>query len=358
MTRDMTNAIRVVGGGLLAAGVLAAGAAAGAAAERIMLARGSKPDDKWSMDEFDPVTSEVVTSDGTVLHVEIDENESPLTIVFCHGYALSLDSWYFQRKALQGQARLVFYDQRSHGRSGRADFDSHHVEQLGEDLGDLIAAFAPTGPLVLVGHSMGGMSIMAFAEQQPEVIRERVYGVALIASSAGGLTEVTLGLPAPLGHIFHRIASPAAAALARRRNFVERGRRTSSDLGMLLTRLYSFGSVASEQAGQLVSNMITATPIDVLAEFLPALQDHDKRDALPILQHAEVLVIVGDSDRLTPRSHSEEIVGRIPGAEFAVIKDGGHMVNIEHHEQVDALLQQLLVRVKRDIDGASGSGVA
>lgn len=354
----MSNAIRVVGGGLLAAGVLAAGAAAGAAVERIVLSRGSKPDDKWSMDEFDSIERDVITKDGTALHVEIDEAVSPLTIIFCHGYALSLDSWYFQRKALQGRARLVFYDQRSHGRSERADFDSHHVDQLGEDLGDLIAVVAPNGPLMLVGHSMGGMSIMAFAEQQPDVIRDRVYGVALISSSAGGLTEITLGLPAPFGYIFNRVASPAAAALARRRNLVERGRRSSNDLGLLLTRLYSFGSVASEQAGQLVSNMITATPIDVLAEFLPALQDHDKRDALPILQHAEVLVIVGDSDRLTPKSHSEEIVSGIPGAEFVVIKNGGHMVNIEHHEQVDELLQQLLSRVKRDLIGASGNGVA
>lgn len=358
MSRDLTNAIRVVGGGLLAAGVLAAGAAAGAAVERIVLARSSRPDGDLAMDEFNSDNLEVIAGDGTVLHVEIDEVDSPLTIIFCHGYALSLDSWYFQRKDLQGQARMVFYDQRSHGRSGRADFDSHHVDQLGEDLGDVIAAVAPTGPLMLVGHSMGGMSVMAYAEQQPEVIRERVYGVAFISSSAGGLTEVTLGLPAPFGHIFHRIASPAAAALARRRNLVERGRRTSNDLSLLLTRLYSFGSVASDQAGQLVSNMITATPIDVLAEFLPALQDHDKLAALPILQHAEVLVIVGDSDRLTPRSHSEEIVSRIPGAEFVVIKDGGHMVNIEHHEQVDELLQQLLIRVKRDIGDVSGNGVA
>ena len=93
----MSNAIRVVGGGLLAAGVLAAGAAAGAAVERIVLSRGSKPDDKWSMDEFDSIERDVITKDGTALHVEIDEAVSPLTIIFCHGYALSLDSWYFQR---------------------------------------------------------------------------------------------------------------------------------------------------------------------------------------------------------------------------------------------------------------------
>ena len=95
--------------------------------------------------------------------------------------------------------------------------------------------------------------------------------------------------------------------------------------------------------------MIDATPIDVLAEFLPALQEHDKRGALSILQQTEVLVIVGSSDRLTPQKYSEEIVCAIPGAEFVVIPNGGHMVNIEFHEEVDALISGLLDRVWRNV---------
>ena len=344
----MGPALRVVGGGLLAAGILAAGAAIGAATERVVLARSSRVDDSWPNDTYNTTNLEIIVTDGTTLHVEVDECDSPLTVIFCHGYALSLEAWCFQRRDLQGQARLVFYDQRSHGLSGRADFDTHHVDQLGDDLFDLIAAVAPTGPLMLVGHSMGGMTIMALAQDHPELIQERVYGVALIASSAGGLARMTFGLPGPIGQVIAKVASPAAASLARRRDFVERSRRSSSDFSTLLTRLYSFGSVASTQAGHLVSDMITATPIDVLAEFIPALQDHDKRAALPTLQHAEVLVIVGDSDRLTPRIHSEEIVRLIPGAEFVIVPHAGHMVNIEHPAEVDTHLLSLLNKVKRD----------
>ena len=43
-----------------------------------------------------------------------------LTVVFVHGYALNLDCWHFQRAAYRGLVRAVFYDQRSHGRSGRS----------------------------------------------------------------------------------------------------------------------------------------------------------------------------------------------------------------------------------------------
>ena len=43
--------------------------------------------------------------------------------------------------------------------------------------------------MVLAGHSMGGMSIMALARQRPELFGDRVVGVFLLATSAGGLVE-------------------------------------------------------------------------------------------------------------------------------------------------------------------------
>ena len=349
----MNDTIRLLGGGLIAAGAVAAGAVAGAIAERAVMSRGARPaePEEFAMGTVRGEVRTLTTADGTELHVEIDEAEAdPLvTVIFAHGYSLNLDSWHFQRLALRGRARLVFYDQRSHGRSSRAEFDSHHVDQLGADLYEVIEEVAPDGPLMLIGHSMGGMTIMALADQHPELFGDRIYGVALFATTPGGLTNVNLGLPSAVGRVFQAVAPVAAQSLARRKDVVERGRRGTSDLSLMMTRLYSFGSRASDQAGAFVAEMISGTPIDVLAEFLPALNDHDKRAVLPVLQKTEVLVVVGDSDRLTPVEHSAEIVRAVPGAEFVVIKDAGHMVNIEHHEQVDALLIELLERVQRDV---------
>lgn len=359
MSRDFSGVAKVLGGGLVAAGALAAGAAVGAAIERAVVRRTRQ--EGWPMPAPSDETSvrEFVTSDGTPLHVEVDEADDsvvdPVTIVFAHGYALSMLSWGFQRQALRGKARLVFFDQRSHGRSARAAFDSHQVDQLGTDMGEVIAAFAPTGPLMLVGHSMGGMTVMALAEQQPELFKRRVLGVALVATSAGGLAGVSL-LPGPLGGVVNKVVPGIAALLASQKDLVERTRRGGSDLAMILTRAYSFGSSTSDEAAQFVSSMIDATPIDVIAEFLPALQDHDKRSALSLLEGCELLVVVGSADRLTPVAHSEAIVNALPGAEFVVIPDGGHMVQIEFSEQVDDLLLELLARVQRDL--AHGAVVA
>lgn len=362
MSVDLTPAIRLAGRGLLAAGALAAGAALGAVAERsFMRSVGGVRSDESGLGALRGDVHVVTTSDGTVLHVEVDEAEGSsddLTIVFAHGYALSLDSWHYQREALRGRARLVFYDQRSHGRSTRAEFDTHHVDQLGSDLGDVIDAMAPTGPLILVGHSMGGMTVMALADQRPDLFRDRVYGVALIATTAGGIASGELGMPAGLGRAVHQLAPPIAAALASRGGLVERLRWQDTDLGLMLTRMYSFGSTATDQASRFVASMVSSTPIDVVAEFLPALQEHDKRAALSVLEDVELLVIVGDADRLTPRELSDEIVELVPGAEYVVIGDSGHMVTLEKHEEVNSALLDLVARVRRNVADDPGTARA
>jgi pimeloyl-ACP methyl ester carboxylesterase len=366
MSPEVTPAVRMAGRGLLAAGALAAGAALGAIAERSLLRGSAAPDVEDLPEDFGSIhgaARTVEAGDGTELYVEIDEvddgvDPTGLTVIFSHGYALNLDSWHYQRLALRGRARLVFYDQRSHGRSERADFDTHHVDQLGSDLGTIIDTLAPTGPLMLVGHSMGGMTIMALAAQRPELFHERVFGVALIATTAGGLSSGMLGLPPGIGPVLHRIGPAVAAAVARRKGLVERTRWSSSDLGLLLTRLYSFGSTSTAQAGRFVASMVSSTPIEVVAEFLPALQEHDKREVLGVFEDVELLVIVGDVDRLTPREQSDDIVRRLPGAEYVVVADSGHMLTLEKHEEVDAHLLALLERVQRDVAADTDHGAA
>ncbi len=199
---------------------------------------------------------------------------------------------------------------------------------------------------------------MALASQRPELFTDRVHGVALISTTAGGPSNGLLGFTGFLGSAAYRIAAPVATALARQKSLVERTRWSESDLGLLITRMYSFGSTVPDEAGRFVAAMVSATPLDVIAEFLPTLQDHDKRDSLAVLQSAEVLVVVGDSDRLTPKDQSEEIVRHIPGAEFVVLPRAGHMVTIEQHAEVNALLLDLLGRVRRDLAAGVAGGAA
>ena len=338
-----------------ALGVAAAGAAVGYATERYVVGRSLRNDDPYADEDFGSLRGTphmVTTDDGVDLYVEVDEAPAPVTVVFTHGYALNQDSWHFQRRDLAGRARLVFWDQRSHGRSMRAPDGGITFERLGRDLGEVLDAIVPRRPVVLAGHSMGGMTILALAAQRPELFGDRVVGVALIATSARDLVAVSLGLPGPLGRVAHRLAPGVVAALARRPALVERGRRAGSDLGYVLTRRYSFVESRSPSLVEFTAAMNASTPIEVLADFLPLFSGHDGRAALPVVARVPVLVVGAVGDLLAPVEHSRELAESLPDASYVEVANAGHMVLLERHDVVTSHLGELVDRVTAELPPA------
>jgi pimeloyl-ACP methyl ester carboxylesterase len=342
------DGVLALGVGLAAAGM---GAVLGLAAERIAVARVIRPAE--AREEGDgrggpPLGSvrgepHVVVSHGVPLHVEVDEPDegaTGVTIVLSHGYALTLDSWHYQRLALRGRYRLVLWDQRGHGRSGTGPPGSSTIDQVGADLAEVIDNLAADGPLILLGHSMGGMTVMSLAAQRPEIF-ERVIAVGLLSTSAGGTGGVDLGL-AGVGRLAMSVAPMAARLLARQPGLVARGRRLGSDLESLLVRRYSFASPVPPQLITFAARMIAETRMEVISDFLPTFGGHDKREALAVLHGHEVLVMVGDRDLITPAAQSEEIVRRLPQAEHIVVQHSGHLLPLEHPDLVNIHLEELL----------------
>ncbi|OKJ21118.1 lipase [Streptomyces sp. CB00316] len=362
-----------------AIGVLAAGAAAGVAVERLTVGRGMRKKARLALDATGPYGSlrgtpgRAVADDRTELYYEVDEVEppapadgagpegnrrrrlfgrkapDPVTVVFSHGYCLGQDSWHFQRAALRGLVRAVYWDQRSHGRSerGRAQADgvALGIDQLGRDLKAVIDAAAPEGRIVLVGHSMGGMTMMALADQYPALIRDRVAAVAFVGTSSGKLGEVNFGLPVAGVRAVRRVLPGVLRALGTQAELVEKGRRATADLFAGLIKRYSFSSRDVDPAvARFAERLIESTPIDVVAEFYPAFTEHDKSGALPAFRDVPVLILAGEKDLVTPSSHSEVIADVLPEAELTLVPDAGHLVMLEHPETVTDRLADLLVR--------------
>ncbi len=338
---------RSVGAAGLGLGVLAVGAAAGWVGERALvrtpLGR-NEPAAAYGSLRSTPRSLQL--SDGVELYLEIDEarDASPypgLTVVFLHGYALNLDCWHFQRQAFAGLVRCVWLDQRGHGRSGRGDEGSHDIDQLGADLAEVIEAAAPDGPVVVVGHSMGGMTLLALADQQPEWFDGRVVGAGLLCTSAGGLADVPLGLPRRVGSLVHRSAPAIVSALSRRPDLVERGRRSGSDLGGLLTRYYSFATRVPPGVVDFASEMLGATPLAVISDFLPTFDSHHKADAVAVLQRCATLLVGAEQDLMTPVEHTRAMARELPGAHVTILDPGGHLSILEHPERINADLRDL-----------------
>ena len=302
-------------------------------------------------------TALVQADDGVLLSAEeIGPRDAPLTVVFVHGYTLSMGSWAFQRRSLAAElatanghrpdARLIFYDQRGHGASGRGTPERSTIEQLARDLATVLETRVPRGPVVLVGHSMGGMTIMGLAALRPELFGSKITAVALISTSSGQLAELTFGLPDLLTRVRAAVFPVAAWTMRHRPAFAERTRRLAADVVSVVTRSLSFASADVYPAlVHYVDSMIAGTPVDVIAEFYPALAGMDHTGSLTPLRGIPTLVLTGDTDKLIPMQHSELIVERLPDSEFVVVPDAGHLVLLEKPAEVTRALTALLRKV-------------
>jgi pimeloyl-ACP methyl ester carboxylesterase len=345
-----------VGGAL---GIAAAGTAIGIVRQQRQISRRAGEDLPFGSLHSAPLT--VVADDGVPLHVEVDELEAadgaggagvrrgrrsaaaePVTVVFAHGYCLNLDCWHFQRAAYRGLVRTVYYDQRSHGRSARSSRSNATIDQLGRDLKQVIDVCAPDGPVVLVGHSMGGMTIVALAEQYPELIGDKVIGVALISTTAGGLDPSRILIPLLPARLTGRVTSQTVAALQRGHAAVDTVRRIGRVIANVATNRFAFGGEVPASYVRFVDDMLAATPFEVVADFFPSLGDLDKFDCVEILDRVPVSIICGTADRLTSIGHSRKLAVRIPNARLLECTGAGHMVPLERHDQVNAELDQLI----------------
>ena len=347
---SMTKRIAAIAAG--AAGAAAVGGVLDVSRRRRALVARRGAAKKTVFGSLNTPARHLVTEDGVDLHVEIDEADSALTLVFVHGYTLNLDCWHFQRAAYRGLVRSVYYDQRSHGRSGRSPHENATIDQIGRDLKHVIDAFVPEGPVVLVGHSMGGMTIVALAEQHPELFKPlsqggRIVGAALISTTAGGLDPARVLLPMIPAKVGAGLTDGAVRTLARGHKAVDGVRRVGANFASVVTDTFAFGDEVPEGYVAFVNDMIAMTPFQVVAQFFPGFRDMDKFEYVGILGAIPTTIICGTNDKLTAIGHSRKLQSRIPGSTLVECPNAGHMVIMERHGQVNAALDQLLARAEQ-----------
>jgi len=339
-----------------AAGVSALGTIAGVTLARSMTRRAAIQD-PYAGEDFETLDGDrsylVTTPDGVPLAVrEVGPTDAPLTVVFAHGFCLRMGAFHFQRMRLSDewgpQVRMIFYDQRGHGRSGEAPPETYTVTQLGKDLETVLQVIAPHGPIVLVGHSMGGMTVLSHARQFPHHYGGRITGAALIASAAEGVAK------SPLGEILNNPALEAVRRAARSApKLVQRGRNvTRSVIGPIL-RAASYSDVnVSPSVVAFSEKMMLDTPIPTMVEFLRALEVHDETAGLRTLTKIPTLIVCGDHDLLTPAEYSKRMADALPDSELVIVGRAGHLVLLATPEPINDGLVRLVKRSTRSRFGA------
>lgn len=298
----------------------------------------------------------VVASDGVPLHVEIRGRSGPV-VVLSHGFTVDSGEWDRQVAALAGRARVVTWDQRGHGRSGWGDPARATVEQLADDLVTVLGAVAPRERVVLGGHSMGGMTILALAHARPGLFGTRVGGVLLVATSAGELLhEGLVGLlhrgtrrlgllPAVL--TVASVAAPVADRLPWR----------GSRFGRWFLRRLLFTPATDDTEVRQAQHVTESLPLSVGAAFSRAMLDLDETDGLPALRRVPTTVVVAEDDRLTPAAHGERIADALgENGRIVRVPAAAHAVPQTHPEPVDAALAELVERLRGSHRRGAGPG--
>jgi pimeloyl-ACP methyl ester carboxylesterase len=234
----------------------------------------------------------------------------------------------------------VIYDQRSHGRSERAPRRSCTIDQLGDDLDAVLRTLAPEGPLVLVGHSMGGMTVLSHARQFPQRYPTRIVGVALISSAAEGVAR------SPLTEILKNpVLEAVRFAVRYAPKTVHRTRGAAKSVIAPILRAASYGDEkVSPSVVDFSEKMMLGTPIATLVEFLHALEVHDEEAALPTLAKVPTLIACGDRDLITPVEHSQSMAAELPKSELVIVRGAGHLVQLEQPDIIDDALVRLVER--------------
>jgi pimeloyl-ACP methyl ester carboxylesterase len=289
-------------------------------------------------------TLRVPSDDGTEIAVEIlgDGHPGP-TLVFVHGWTFSSRSWHYQRM-LAERYRLVLMDHRDHGESGRGPRELRTVDQVGRDLYAVVAATCAGRDVVLVGHSMGGMTVMALAAEHPELFdadNGRIKAVALVDTSAARDPSDAFGLRGPLATAFTKNWTTQLALMVADPARAEKKRRSGSRISVAVSRFLNLGVKPDRRLAQFTEAMSAATAAEVVGDFWLTLDAHDKRAALATLGSVPTLVIVGDRDRLTPPAHARAIAAAVPGAKLLEVRGAGHVPMLEQPEVVNAALREL-----------------
>jgi pimeloyl-ACP methyl ester carboxylesterase len=293
---------------------------------------------------------EIEMPDGVRLHAEVSgPADAPVTVVLLHGWCLDRRTWRHQVEALGGLGRraprVIAYDTRGHGRSSATQLSSATLDQLGDDLAEVLRRLAPTGPVVLGGHSMGGMTIMEFAHRHPREFTERVAGLLLVSTTAEGHTHTRYGLPGSVAGVLRFGETIGAGVLAR--SGAWRPHRAVLPALAPALRWLLFGDRCADEALGLTLRSVGRAPLRSIGGFRASIGAQQRLETLTAIGDVPAAVLVGDRDRLTPLPCAESIAAALPHARLAVCPGAGHMLPLERPEEVSAALVEIVRRANR-----------
>ncbi len=257
--------------------------------------------------------------EGAVLRYQV-AGAGP-AVVLVHGFGLDMRMWDRQFAALARDFRVVRYDCRGFGASGPFDPAVPYTHAA-----DLVALLdhLELGKAALVGLSFGGRVALQTALATPD----RVQALALLDAVLDGVpwdSESQAGM----AEVSRQVAAGGVAA----------GR----------TAWLAHPLFAPARQDPAVADQLSVMVADFPGQHWLGLDPHlpDDERLFDVLERLTVPALVAAGERDVPGflAMTETLARRLPAAELVLVKDAGHMVNMEQPDVVNDLLTRFLRRV-------------
>jgi pimeloyl-ACP methyl ester carboxylesterase len=239
-----------------------------------------------------------------------------LPLVFIHGFPLSRGAWSRQVDAFQPKYRVIAPDLRGFGESG-ASSGPVIMSRYAEDIHALLLHLG-TGPVILMGHSMGGYVAMAFAKAFPDLLR----GLVLVGTKAGG-------------------DAPEVAAARRATAEKVRKEGIASVVESMAPKMLSAVNTDAGMAQSVRDLMRPASQDGVIGALLGMAERPDAGAWIGKIR-VPTLVVAGADDILILPSESQSLAKAIPDAHLTLIPRAGHLVAFEQPEAFNEALSAWL----------------
>jgi pimeloyl-ACP methyl ester carboxylesterase len=268
-------------------------------------------------------------ADGSKINLEQFGRAEGPALVLTHGWGLDSTVWRYLRRDLGDRFRILVWDLPGLGRSGQPGDGRYTMERLGDDL--RAVAEAAGGPVVLVGHSIGGMTSQTLAGLRPEVLGDGVKGIVLVntthlrpsrTTAMSGLVEALY----PIASLFLRLQIPLAPLA-----WLVKWQSYFSGQAHIANRIGGFGKHVTRGQLEHITRLATKANPAVEAKGIFAMQGWDITPKLPGV-HVPVLVLTGDVDLITKEEAGKTIARTIPGARHQSMPGCGHMGFYEYAE--------------------------
>lgn len=282
----------------------------------------------------------VASSDGTPLHVrEFGAPGAPATVVLVHGWTCAARIWTAQIRALAGpDLRVIAYDLRGHGQSGRPEPPDYSIDAHAADFDAVLRAVLGDGQrAVVAGHSLGGMTIVAWAERHPGRAMRLIAGAVLVNTGMDGLIAQSPILRAPKllskpRHVLLGLVLGSALPLP----------KGSTPLSSRVVRWVALSPTASAAEVAFCERIVLDCNREVRALCGDTLAELDLHQSIASLD-VPTVIVGSEDDKLTAPSHVRRLADALPHVVEEIIVPGcGHMSLVTHPAVVTDPIRRLV----------------